>query len=146
MISSHSLRPHVRDVVTLASPVVATLEKCAPGHVVPLARAPLAHGAPDLTTDEWDGLFEAVRVRLEHAVAALPAARADDAAAHGALHECVEALGQLQVLRRPEQEHCLRLELQIFDLRSALALALNELVDNAARAATAGTPILTPER
>jgi hypothetical protein len=111
-----------------------------------VARAPLAQGAPDLTADEWDGLFEAVRVRLEHAVVALPVAAADDAAAQAALHECVEALGQLQVLRRPEHEHCLRLELQIFDLRSALALALNELVDVTARAATAGAPILTTQR
>jgi hypothetical protein len=146
MMSSHSLRPRVRDLATLASPVVATLEECAPGHTVPPARAPLAHGAPDLTADEWDGLFEAVRVRLEHAVAALPVAAADDAVAQSALHECVAALAQLQVLRRPEQEHCLRLELQIFDLRSALALALSELVDVAARAATAGAPILTSQR
>jgi hypothetical protein len=146
MISSHGLRPRVREVATLAPPVVATLEKCAPGHTVPLARAPLGPGAPDLTADEWDGLFEAVRVRLEHAVAALPDAAADDAAAQAALHECVEALGQLQVLRRPEHEHCLRLELQLFDLRSALALALNELVDVAERAATAGAPIPATQR
>ena len=146
MISSHCLPPRVHDVAILASPAAAPPENSAPGHTVPLARAPFAHGAPDLTADEWDGLFEAVRRRLEHAVAALPVAPADDAAAQAALHECVEALGQLQVLRRPEHEHCLRLELQIFDLRSALALALNELVDVAERNASAGASILANRR
>ena len=143
MILSHSPRSRASVVVTLASPVAARPENSAPGHMVSLARAPLAHGAPDLTADEWDGLFEAVRVRLERAVAALPVARADDPVRQAALHECVEALGKLQVLRRSEHEHCLRREQQIFDLRTALALALNELVEVATRAATAGAPVLT---
>lgn len=113
---------------------------------VPLARAPPSHGPPDLTVEEWDELFEAVRMRLEHAVAAMPASEGTDIASRADVdvRECVEALGQLQMLMAPERERRLRQELQVIELRRALALAIAELIDVAARILpSAATPTLT---
>ena len=74
-------------------------------------------------------------MRLEHAVAATPVPAGNDIAAQAgvAARECVEALGQLQRLTAPERERRLRQELQVNDLRRALALAIAELADVAAR-------------
>ena len=113
---------------------------------IALARPPKVQAPPDLMPEEWDELFEAVRARLERAVAALPVPGGDPAAAQAGIgaRECVEALGQLQMLRVPEREQRRRIELQVLDLRRALALAIAELADLAARkAAPAGAPMPT---
>ncbi len=112
----------------------------------PLARAPAESAPPNLTPEEWDGLFEAVKARLEQAVAALPVTSGDAVAAQACIgaNEGIEALGQLQRLLAPERELRQRLELQVLDLRRALAQAIAELVEVAARTpAPAGEPTPT---
>jgi hypothetical protein len=104
--------------------------------VIPPARAPPASEPPNLTAEEWDGLFAAVSARLERTVSALltPPDGSDSVAlARVDVLECVEALGQLHTLLLPERDHCQRLELEIFDLRNALAVALSALAELPAR-------------
>ena len=48
---------------------------------IPLARAPAVPAPPNLTPEEWDGLYEAVQARLAQAVAALPVTSGDAVAA-----------------------------------------------------------------
>lgn len=115
---------------------------CAGADAIALARAPPQDKPPDLTVEEWDELFAAVGTRLERTVATLLiSADGNDAMAQplAVLLECVEALGQLRTLRAPERDHCRRLELEVFDLRTALALALTELVEMPARARLAAS-------
>lgn len=111
--------------------------------VIPPTRAPPASEPSDLTAGEWDELFAAVRARLERTVRALldtPDGNDSAALARVDVLECVEAMGQLHTLLLPERDHCRRLELEIFDLRNALTLALSELAELPARSR------LAPER
>lgn len=85
-----------------------------------------------ISIEDWNDLFSAVRTRLELAAGTLPArAQANDGVlrVRTGMLECVEALGQLHDMLGQERERCHRLELEIFDLRTALALALSELVE-----------------
>ncbi|MEO8525623.1 MAG: hypothetical protein ABI460_12940 [Caldimonas sp.] len=88
-----------------------------------------------VTVDEWDQMFTAVRERLTRNVGLLLALAVGNDAGQTRtdLLECVEALGQLQVLLVPERDRSVRLELEIFDLRNALALAVPELFQVPAR-------------
>jgi hypothetical protein len=74
-------------------------------------------------------MFAAVRERLARSVGTLLAIMVSEDAARTRtdLFECLDALGQLQALLAPERDRALRLEIEIFDLRNALALAVPEL-------------------
>lgn len=98
----------------------------------PDVQAECPNWLPDLTSDDWDALFRAVRARLEDAAGTLPAApEASDAVVlvQSNVLECVEALGQLHAMLEGERRQRERLELAIVDLRTALALALSELIE-----------------
>ena len=103
---------------------------------------PASHAA-DVAIDDWNDLFSAVRTRLELMAGTLPAtAPGNDGVfrVRTGVLECVEALGQLHEMLGHERERRDRLELEIFDLRTALALALSELVEWHGPAPLAGSP------
>ena len=104
-----------------------------------LEPAPPAQVHSDLTSGEWDILFDAVRIRLERAATAWPDLVIDDGARQVgiALVECAEALGRLQTLRLEQGEHGRQLERQERDFRSAQAGAGNARVDTALQTALA---------
>ena len=97
---------------------------------------------PAITIEDWNDLLAAVRCRLELTACTLPASQGDDGLfrVRTSVLECVEALGQLSDMLEHEREQHDRLELETAGLRTALALALSELVRWRRPAPVAGSP------
>ncbi len=101
--------------------------------VAPLAQSQRPSIAADIAIEDWDILMGAVKERLRVSVgerlAAIPETPLQDAAdqVRASVLECVEALDQLQTTQRLELSRRQRLELDLFDARTALAQARIEL-------------------
>ncbi len=110
------------------------------GHSVPIGPAGVAHNGPgkdadaDVAMEHWDDLFRSVKARLRNTVdvhlTALTVPLADVAAdlVRTRVLECVSALDQLHMTLTNEADRRQRLELELFDARSALAQARSELI------------------
>ena len=95
---------------------------------------PPQHGLPqDIAIGDWDELLSAVKARLKHLAGEPHAARLErplcDAVgeARTGVLECVTALDQLQTTLTHELRRRLQLELEVFDVQTALAQARAEL-------------------
>ncbi|MEP7302129.1 MAG: hypothetical protein ABI699_11415 [Caldimonas sp.] len=95
---------------------------------------------------DWDELFLAVTTRLVATVTRPGVAADTGAEMKVAVLECAEALGQLHAMLGHERHRHDRLELDVGDLRSALALALGELIGGAAPASSSRAPRLERAR
>jgi len=98
-----------------------------------LVERSLADRVEDVSIRDWDLLFTAVRARLNASVADCPVPPASSPPCSGrkvrdAVTECSAALAQLHQTMSHEMERRQRLELEIFDTRTALAQARAELV------------------
>ncbi len=85
----------------------------------------------EITIDDWDELFGAVKARLRLTVGELPGAFAipeHDATARVRIRvlECVEALEQLHVMLRIERSRRQQLELEVSAVRGMLVQTLAE--------------------
>lgn len=106
---------------------------------VALARTPLPGLTPDIAVEDWGDLMCAVKARLRRAVgeslAVIPERHGLDTAGRvrASVLECVEALDQLHTTQQHELSRCQRLELEVFDARTALALARAELAGTQAQ-------------
>ena len=110
------------------------------GHGVPLNLAAAAQRGPgsdadaDVAIEHWDDLFRSVKERLRDTVdvhlAALTLPLADVAAVQVRTRvlECVSALDQLHQTLTNEADRRQRIELELFEARSALAHARTELI------------------
>lgn len=84
---------------------------------------------PEIAIEDWDDLFSAIKARLRRVVAqrtqplSAAQARVADGSVRSNVLECAEALDQLQATLRHELGRRQRLELELFDARTALAQA-----------------------
>lgn len=103
------------------------------GRVTPLAPELLPPQASDVAIEDWDVLFCAVKERLRLSVddrrGAAPESQPQDAADRicTTVLECIEALDQLHRTQQHELGRRQRLELEVFDTRTALAQSRSEL-------------------
>ncbi|HEY8707983.1 MAG TPA: GGDEF domain-containing protein [Burkholderiaceae bacterium] len=95
---------------------------------------PRPDARPDIAIEHWDDLFSAVTARLRRVVGER-SQRLSEAQGRGAdgqvrtgVLECAEALDQLQATLRHELGRRPRLEIEVFDARTALAQARAERV------------------
>lgn len=101
--------------------------------VTPLARELLPPQASDVAIKDWEVLFCAVKERLRLSVddhlGATPGSRSQETAdrVRTSVLECVEALDQLHKTQQQELSRRQRLELEIFDTRTALVQSRAEL-------------------
>ena len=114
------------------------------GHSAPMQLGALVRSAPnaeadteaeaDVAIEHWDDLFQSVKFRLRNTVdvhvAALTLPLAEVAAeqARTRVLECVSALDQLHKTLTNEADRRQRLELELFEARTALAQARSELI------------------
>ena len=98
------------------------------------SHTPPPGATPDIAVEDWADLLCAVKARLQLTVgeqlAALPESQAQDTVdrVRATVLECVEALDQLHLAQTQELSRHQRLELDVFDARTALAQARAELV------------------
>lgn len=101
--------------------------------VTPPAREPLPTKASDVAIEDWDVLLCAVKERLRLSVGdhpgATPGSQPQESAdrVRTSVLECVEALDQLHKTQQQELNRRQRLELEVFDMRTALVQTRAEL-------------------
>lgn len=98
------------------------------------SHTPLPDLTPHIAVEDWDDLLCAITARLRMTVgeplAERPESQEPDTVSRvrACVLECVEALDQLHTAQKQELSRHQRLELEVFDARTALAQARAELV------------------